>query len=182
MAPSTASRPVSASEIAPGAFSEHLRSRPVVPVYLQHAHDAGPIGSARAWSDAEGVRFRAKLYLEDSERARTTYRAAIDGAITEVSVGFRALSTKDKGNVVVVRRAELRELSLVLVGANPGAVIESVRARHAHERSAALAQKRLLKLIREAAQHEPSGSAQEAVYTLMERSAEFRQLVREARQ
>lgn len=104
-----------------------------VPVYAQHNHERGrpPIGTTEdAHETDRGLVVRARLFLDDSEDARATYAALQAGALTEWSVGFipTEVREEDRGNLVEVLDAELREVSTVLVGANPDTDTLAVRA------------------------------------------------------
>jgi HK97 family phage prohead protease len=107
--------------IAPGAFSESLLSQGSLPVFYQHAWEAGPVGTASAHEDHHGLLVRARLF--DGERARSVKQAAAAGALTRWSVGYYALEShfEDKGRTEVITRADLAEVSLVVRGANPDA-------------------------------------------------------------
>ena len=104
-----------------GAFTDSIRERPVVPIYGEHAWDL-PIGAAHLSDSSAGLMFDGDLFL-DTERGKSVYRAAEAGAMTNVSIGF--LPDPDgirrEPGLEAITRAAVVEVSLVLMGANPGA-------------------------------------------------------------
>lgn len=117
--------------IRKGAFAE---APDRVPVYVQHNHKNGgaPIGvTTRTFETARGLQVEGKLYVDESPEAAATYKSLKDGGIREWSIGFLADDDGTKrlrdGTVAVVK-AELRETSAVLVGANPATETLSVRS------------------------------------------------------
>ncbi len=115
-------------QVMEGAFDASLEKHPVIPVYLQHGHirGAAPIGEAtKALGESGRLTMLVRLYLEDSGDARVAYRAARSGALREWSVGM--FYGKNEGDIdvdsaerlVSIREADLREISLVLIGQNP---------------------------------------------------------------
>lgn len=106
-----------------GAFTTSIRERPIVPTYAEHDWHT-PIGAATLSDSAAGLEFDAGLFM-DTERGRSVYRAAEAGALSGVSIGF--LPTPDgvrrERGLEVITKAEVLEVSLVVLGANPGAKI-----------------------------------------------------------
>ena len=79
-----------------------------------------------------GIVVQGSLYLADSERARTYYRAMLDGSISRRSIGYLPLSIATNPSepyLETITEGDLIEASLVLRGANPGAVTMDVRSR-----------------------------------------------------
>jgi HK97 family phage prohead protease len=125
-------------QISRGAFDASMSENPTLPVYYQHNHLYGqtPIGVATRTVGEDGrLTVRAELFLEDSADARIVYRAAKAGALREWSVGMyyggpdtgdSQFSRSDK--LVTVTRADLREVSIVLKGANPDTEMLDVRS------------------------------------------------------
>lgn len=120
--------------IAPGAFGESLkRQGGVIPIFYEHDWN-DPIGFANAEEDEKGLRVEALLFIEDSSRARTVYRAVAAGALREWSIGFLPetieLSTNDETemDVETVTRGDLVEASVVVRGANPETEMIDVRS------------------------------------------------------
>lgn len=111
--------------IRPGAFEDSLAERDSIAIYHQHGHKFGrpPIGfTTKAREDDTGLRFRAQLLIEESETARVVFRGIENRALTEWSIGFRAIETRedpDEPDLVEVLEADVPEISSVLVGANP---------------------------------------------------------------
>ncbi len=103
-------------------------------VLLQHDSYGFPIGSASNVR-VDGDALRATLRLVDSKahpKGDQVYELAKQGALRSVSVGFRSLATATEKiggrDVVVHTRAELIEISLVAIPANPNALIHEVRS------------------------------------------------------
>ena len=113
--------------IEAGAFTESIRSRPSVALMAEHSWDLGPVGVAVLSDSSTGLRFRAEPWL-DTDRGRAFYRAAQSGALNGVSIGFVADEVVPEcgGKLDVVKRGSVVEVSLCLMQANPGAVVESV--------------------------------------------------------
>jgi HK97 family phage prohead protease len=121
-----------AEQIQRGAFAAATGSP--LPVMYQHDWDSGPIGSGVVTDSARGIVVSGSLYLAESERARTCYRAMQDGSISCWSIGFKPTAINDDPNVPYLEtivEGDLIEASVVLRGANPGAVTIDVRNRSA---------------------------------------------------
>lgn len=107
--------------IAKGAF-KHLNNK-IVPMVWNHDH-TGPeavIGKALL-QHRDDVGVYAYCDFNGTETAKTAKELVKHGDITSLSIYANKL--KQQGNVVV--HGEIREVSLVLAGANPGAFIEQV--------------------------------------------------------
>lgn len=94
-----------------------------LPLLFAHKHDE-PIGSVvRAEVTKAGIRIRAKL-TEGVARAEEVWKLLQDGALTAVSIGFKALkhSALPSGGLRF-DKWEWHELSVVSVPANPDARI-----------------------------------------------------------
>lgn len=100
--------------IAPGAFAD----ADTVPIYHQHDHDSAPIGAAEPQESDDGLTIQGRLFLEDSEDARAVFRALEAGALRSWSVGFIPTKVREDGDVNEVLKADLREVSTVLVPAS----------------------------------------------------------------
>lgn len=118
----------SRESVAPGAFRESIERQSSIPVFWQHDHRNGgaPIGVATNTEDDTGLLSRSELWLDDP-KARAVYRALRSGAIREWSIGFAPTETDERGRLTVVRGADLREVSVVLMGANPATDTLAVR-------------------------------------------------------
>jgi HK97 family phage prohead protease len=121
-----------------GAFADSIKRQSNKPVYLEHDWKAGPIGHLTAIEDETGLRIEAQLYIDTSERARNVFRAMQAGAMCEWSVGFLpdADGIKSDGKrpgLDIVTRGDLREASVVNMGANPDTSTVEVRTAETPE-------------------------------------------------
>lgn len=120
----------------PGVFSESLGRRMPVLVWGHDWHE--PIGRATAWREVrEGP--AAGLYMtfrlsnpEVVTRAAQAYEQLRDGTLDNFSVGFIREEQRDASEeygpgVVAITRAQLDEVSIVIVGAVGGTRLLSVR-------------------------------------------------------
>ena len=100
-----------------------------VPLVWQHQHDspANVIGHALLMNDEAGVRAFGKF--NESQLGRHCKELVRHGDITALSIYANNL-TQDGGNVT---HGVIRELSIVLAGANPGAVIDYPVLAHGEE-------------------------------------------------
>lgn len=122
--------------VAPGAFKISLakakREKRTVKMLYQHdSHQ--PIG---VWDelteDATGLRVKGRLLKDVSPKAAETYGLIREGALDELSIGYREIETKkDPGQpgVLILKQLELREVSIVTFGAlGRAAHIDSVKS------------------------------------------------------
>lgn len=111
--------------ILPGAFEHQDGAR--VPLVWNHNQDVpgNIIGHAILEHRDEGV--WAKAYLNDSTQARQTKALIQHGDINALSIRANKLQERAKS----VRHGNINEVSVVLVGANPGALIEEINLTHA---------------------------------------------------
>ena len=117
-------------KVAPGAFAESLtRARQEgrkVKMLWQHDPDR-PIG---VWDDlvedGKGLRVRGTLVLE-VERAREALALMKAGAMGGLSIGYRTLFSEPDGNVRVLRKLDLYEVSPVTFPMNRAAKITAVK-------------------------------------------------------
>lgn len=102
-----------------------------VPLVWGHVHDnpENTIGKAYLENRSEGV-YTYGLFNEGS-RAKAGKEALRHGDVTSLSIFANHLKQDDKRNV---SHGDIKEVSLVLAGANPGAVIDFVLA-HADDNS-----------------------------------------------
>jgi len=91
-----------------------------IPLVWQHIHNDpdNVLGHAVLFNKPEGVRFNA--FFNDSDKAKQARLLVEHGDITSVSIYANQLKQQG-GNVL---HGTIRELSLVLAGANPGALID----------------------------------------------------------
>ncbi len=122
--------------IAPGAYTESLadhKAKKTMPkLFWQHNSDE-PIGK---WVDAEeddhGLLMRGKLNM-DVQRGKEAYALLKAGDIDGLSIGYRIknYSVDTDTGVWTLEKLDLIEVSIVSVGANENAVVQSVKAAKA---------------------------------------------------
>lgn len=110
-----------------GAFAE--QDGAIVPLVYQHRHDSieNVLGHALLENRDDGV--FAYAYFNDTPQGRAGKKAVEHGDITSFSIYANKL--KQVGPNVV--HGAIRELSLVLTGANPGACITNVSMSHGED-------------------------------------------------
>lgn len=113
--------------IMPDAFKHQDTMR--VPLVWQHDHKdpENVLGHVILHHKDEGVYCEA--FFNKSKRAIAAKEAVIHKDITQLSIWANDLVEKSKS----VIHGKIREVSLVLAGANPGALIDSVIIRHGDE-------------------------------------------------
>ena len=113
--------------IAPDAFKDQDTTK--VPLVWQHAHGepTNVLGHALLENRPEGVYCHG--YFNETPTGQSTRLLVEHGDVVALSIYANQLIEKSK-NVV---HGKIREVSLVLAGANPGAFIESVNIRHADD-------------------------------------------------
>ena len=127
--------------IAEGAYSESLavhKAKGTMPkLFWQHNADQ-PIGK---WVDAKeddrGLLLAGKLNM-DVQRGREAYALLKAGDIDGLSIGYRIkeYSVDTETGVWTLEKLDLVEVSIVSVGANENAVVQSVKAaKAAHDLS-----------------------------------------------
>lgn len=125
--------------IAVGAYTESLanhKARGTMPkLFWQHNRDE-PIGKwVSAKEDDHGLLMQGKLNM-DVQRGREAYALLKAGDIDGLSIGYRIQrhSVDDETGIWTLEKLDLIEVSVVSVGANEHAVIQSVKAaKAAHE-------------------------------------------------
>lgn len=110
--------------IMPGAFSEQSGER--VPLVWQHGHGdpMNVLGHAQLEERPDGI--YAYGYFNNTESANQAKSLVEHGDIVAMSIHANKLVEKSKN----VLHGKIREVSLVLSGANPGALIDNVNIRH----------------------------------------------------
>lgn len=110
--------------IMPGAFSEQSGER--VPLVWQHGHGdpMNVLGHAQLEERSDGI--YAYGYFNKTESADQAKSLVEHGDIVAMSIHANKLVEKSKN----VLHGKIREVSLVLSGANPGALIDNVNIRH----------------------------------------------------
>jgi hypothetical protein len=99
----------------------------IVPLVWQHLHNdpVNILGHAVLENRADGV--YAYCTFNDTEAAKNTKKLVVHGDITALSIYANQLAQQGK-NVI---HGMIREVSLVLTGANPGASIDNLSFAHA---------------------------------------------------
>ncbi len=122
--------------IAEGAYSDSLmahRAKGTRPkLFWQHNADE-PIGKwLDAKEDAHGLLMQGKLNM-DVQRGREAYALLKESDIDGLSIGYRIKKYKvdTKTGVWTLEKLDLVEVSIVSVGANESAVVQSVKAAKA---------------------------------------------------
>lgn len=122
--------------IAEGAYSDSLaahKSKGTMPK-LFWQHDPGePIGKwLDAREDSHGLLLRGKLNM-DVQRGREAHSHLKEGDIDGLSIGYRikAYSVDTETGVWTLEKLDLIEVSIVSVGANENAIVQSVKAAEA---------------------------------------------------
>lgn len=110
--------------IMAGAFKGNDGQR--VPLVWQHGHDSpeNVLGHAILQNVADGV--RASAFFNSTSKAQVAKQLVSHGDITQLSIYANQLVQKGPN----VHHGNIREVSLVLSGANPGATIDPVSIRH----------------------------------------------------
>lgn len=111
--------------IMPDAFKH--QDKQTVPLVWQHTHDdpANVLGHAVLENRADGV--YAYGYFNDTEQAKNAKTLVEHGDIKSLSIFANQLKEQAKN----VLHGVIREVSLVLAGANPGALIDNITLAHA---------------------------------------------------
>ena len=111
--------------IAKDAFKDDSGKK--VPLLFQHLHDdpANILGHAVLENREDGV--YAYGFFNKSEKAQLVKEAVAHGDLDSLSIYANGLSQNGK----TVVHGIIRELSVVLAGANPGATIENISFAHA---------------------------------------------------
>lgn len=115
-----------------GCFDECLKSRTSVPLCLNHNPDI-VIGRADLTSDESGLFLKGALNT-DSTKAKEVYSLMKMGALDSFSIGFFPLEFEPNGNEkglfyesMNIKKADLVEVSVVTVPANPAALVTEVK-------------------------------------------------------
>jgi hypothetical protein len=110
--------------IMPDAFKHQDTSK--VPLVWQHAHGApeNVLGHAILENRGDGV--YAHGFFNKTDAGQSAKALVEHGDITSLSIYANGLVEKNKA----VMHGNIRELSLVLSGANPGALIDFINIRH----------------------------------------------------
>lgn len=119
--------------IAQGAYSESLadhKSKETMPKMFWQHNSSEPIGK---WLDATeddvGLLVTGKLNM-GVQRAREAYELLKEGDIDGLSIGYRVkeFSVDTETDIYTLEKVNLHEISIVSIGANESATIESVKS------------------------------------------------------
>ena len=107
-----------------GAFKHQDQTK--VPLVWQHRHDdvSNVLGHAILQHREEGV--YALAFFNNTPKAQEAREAVRHGDVDSLSIYANRLQERDKN----VYHGDIKEVSLVLSGANPGALIDNVYIRH----------------------------------------------------
>jgi HK97 family phage prohead protease len=125
--------------IRPGAFkrsiAEWAQKGRSVPVLWSHDAETVPIGVIkRSWETTEGLRVKARLFIEDHPQARAVYAAMKGGALHEFSFGYGvpaggAKKTFERGKQIRdLIDLDWAEASPVFRGMNPSTRLVGVKS------------------------------------------------------
>lgn len=94
-----------------------------VPLVWNHQHDeaSNVLGHAKLWNRPEGVYVYGKF--NDTESGQNAKKLVMHGDVNALSIYANQLRPKGSAEVI---HGNIREVSLVLAGANPGAFIDSI--------------------------------------------------------
>lgn len=119
--------------IAPGAYTESLaehKANGTMPKMFWQHDSAEPIGKwVEAKEDDKGLFLRGKLNM-GVQRAREAYELLKAGDIDGLSIGYRIKEYKvdTETQVWTLEKLDLKEVSVVSIGANDNATVSSVKA------------------------------------------------------
>jgi HK97 family phage prohead protease len=123
-----------------GAFTKSLGEWAAkgrnVPVLWSHDKETVPIGVVEQASETpEGLRVKARLFIDDNPLSRSVHAAMKGGALQEFSFGYGARDYKNTveggRKVRVLKELHLGEISPVFAGMNPATRLEGVKSRPA---------------------------------------------------
>ena len=115
-----------------GAFSETLTKR--MPKMLWQHDTWEPVGKwTEAREDDRGLYLSGKLAV-NSTKGRDAYELVKAGALDGLSIGYRVSEDEMRGDSRYLKKIDLYEVSLVTIGANDRALIDSVKAGDITER------------------------------------------------
>jgi HK97 family phage prohead protease len=121
-------------KILPGCFAASIAAHPTIPIFYTHDWPGGPIGSGKPAEADDKLTVAGQLYLGMAERIDVIYRAMLEEALEEWSIGFWPEEiTWEKDNPLCdqIAAGDLAEASVCVRGANPetGTVDLAARAR-----------------------------------------------------
>jgi hypothetical protein len=107
-----------------------------VPLVWQHVHDDPKNVLGHAWlehrdaSHPDGAGTYCYAFFNDTENGVTTKALVHNKDVKALSIYANELVEKVKGKLKEVLHGSIKEVSVVLSGANPGAFIENIRLSH----------------------------------------------------
>lgn len=117
-------------KVMPGAFAESLarhRKEGSKPLMLWQHDPSEPIG---VWEDlaedGKGLRGTGRFVLETT-RGREAYALLKAGALKGLSIGYREIEAEPDGNIRLLKKLDLMEISVVSFPANRRARIDAVK-------------------------------------------------------
>ena len=119
--------------IAPGAYADSLeqhKAKGTMPKLFWQHDRREPIGKwVDAMEDEKGLFVRGKLNMA-VQRAKEAHALLKEGDIDGLSIGYRILeySVDTETQIWTLEKLDLQEVSVVSIGANENATIESVKA------------------------------------------------------
>jgi hypothetical protein len=118
-----------------GAFKKSIREKGQFPLLWSHDIQT-PVGVVKAKEDSTGLRVEGQLNL-DVQRAKEIRSLMKQGAIAGLSIGYQTLR-EDKGEVDkkpvrLLKEIALWEISPVVFGACPGALVSAVKSEAIEE-------------------------------------------------
>lgn len=119
-----------------GAFAETLaKSMPKMLFnHDLHSPTAIPIGAwESAWEDEKGLYVKGRLFIDGDNfvpGAKAVYRGLKEGVIDKMSIGYRPLDYLYEGDVRVLTKVDLVEVSFVNLPANENAVVMGVKSQN----------------------------------------------------
>jgi uncharacterized protein len=117
--------------LQPGAFARSLatgKQAGRMPAMLLHHDLARPVGRWDTFTESsDGLVAKGRLTLDVND-GREAYALLRDGALTGLSVGFTGAKAAPGRGPRTITEAELIEVSLVTIPANPRARVSSVKA------------------------------------------------------
>ena len=120
--------------IQKGAFLDSIKGLDYqIPLFYGHQYDSENIlGLAEVKEDERGLFVKGQIYLEDS-KSKKIYNLMKNRVLKSMSIGFltkeHSYESRETKSVRVIKKAELKEVSIVPFPANPKALISSVKSR-----------------------------------------------------
>lgn len=123
-------------KVMPGAFAESLakhRQEGSKPLMLWQHNPDEPIG---VWDDlaedGKGLKGTGRFVLETT-RGREAYALLKAGALRGLSIGYREVEVEPDGNNRLLKKLDLKEISVVSFPANRRARVEAVKSERMEE-------------------------------------------------